>query len=463
MSSVTIRLELKKQPTSLGKYPIYIRITKDRKIKRSKTSVELDRKSDWNPKSQKIRSSNPDYEILNDLLKKEVDEVLSIYGEDKSASLATLQNKVKHKDDSSSLLAYAQDFTDTLKANARANAKHYQTLCNMLKAFLDESHKGDVNLNEVTPAFVKHFYTFLQTQHNQRYVLESPDKRLHPNYIRTLLVKLRAILNDAIRCDKMKPEDYPFARSKEDVAKFKIPKVEDSNKVALDDKGINAIIALDLEKDSMLWHTRNAFLFSYFCAGIRAGDLLTLRWNNVENGVLKYKMHKTSSERILIIPDQATAILDLYRGDQPKTHFVFPFMDSDAQWAKYKGNIDTMPVTFKKQMFDSIYSKNAMMNKDLKVIASKANISENVSFHVSRHTFASLAVKKGVSTKIVQEMLGHASLATTQTYLHSFGDKEITEAMSLIFGSKEDELLAALKRLSPEARAAMLEKLNASK
>lgn len=55
------------------------------------------------------------------------------------------------------------------------------------------------------------------------------------------------------------------------------------------------IIALELEEGSLIWHCKNYFLFSYYCAGIRAADLIQLRWRNVtENGRLHYQMGKTT-------------------------------------------------------------------------------------------------------------------------------------------------------------------------
>jgi len=52
----------------------------------------------------------------------------------------------------------------------------------------------------------------------------------------------------------------------------------------------------------------------------------------------------------------------------------------------------------------------------VKIVADKAGISKKVSPHVLRHTFAVNCIKKGISTRALQSLLGHDRLATTEIY-----------------------------------------------
>ena len=69
--ATTFHFELNSTANKAGKYAIMLRITQNRKHKRLKTSIELNRKSDWNPKKEEVRTSEPNYEKWNDALAKE--------------------------------------------------------------------------------------------------------------------------------------------------------------------------------------------------------------------------------------------------------------------------------------------------------------------------------------------------------------------------------------------------------
>ena len=55
-------------------------------------------------------------------------------------------------------------------------------------------------------------------------------------------------------------------------------------------------------------------------------------------------------------------------------------------------------------------------NTFLKRWAERAGINKNISFHVSRHSFATLAINSGADLYVVSKLLGHTNIQTTQVY-----------------------------------------------
>jgi integrase len=168
--------------------------------------------------------------------------------------------------------------------------------------------------------------------------------------------------------------------------------------------------------------------------------------------------HKQRSYKLM---PQARQILALYRTESSKpSDYIFPLLDSGAAYAR-SADIDTMPVDLKKALFNQVYSKNAMLNKCLKQVAQDAGIDKPISFHISRHTFASIAREKGISSKIVQEALAHSSLTTTERYLHSFGSEEVGKALQGVFsGAPSSETKKEERKVisvSPKVLARMKE------
>jgi len=66
----------------------------------------------------------------------------------------------------------------------------------------------------------------------------------------------------------------------------------------------------------------------------------------------------------------------------------------------------------------------------VKNVADKAGISKKVSPHVLRHTFSVNCIKKGISTRALQSLLGHDRLATTEIYLNLSSEDAIREFLN---------------------------------
>ena len=94
-----------------------------------------------------------------------------------------------------------------------------------------------------------------------------------------------------------------------------------------------------------------------------------------------------------------------------------------------------------------------------------AGIEKNLSFHISRHSFAKAAKQKGVDNAKVKELLAHSSLKITEGYMCNFDTAYNDAALSSIFEEKPsidiDNLVAQLKSLSKEQLDEVLKRVNA--
>lgn len=305
----------------------------------------------------------------------------------------------------------------------------------------------DILFVDLTVPFLDKFEKFLQRLPNQR----EKDKVLNKNTVLNNMKRFRTLTRKAVRLGLLSADKDPFLNYE-----FHwLPTTKD--KLEVDE--IDRVIKLDLEEGSMKWHTRNCFLFSFYCAGIRVGDLLQLRWRNVEGGRLTYQMGKNHKMRDLILIPQAKAILGNYNTeDKQRDDYIFPLLDNAKGYAKAvtQDEKDTMSVELKTALFNDISAKTAVLNKHLKELAEKAGIEKHMSFHVSRHSFAKLAKDKGTNSGVVQGLLAHSSLKTTEGYMGQFDTSVEDAAMEKIFDtSSESQLESLIDSLTPEQREAL--------
>ena len=77
-------------------------------------------------------------------------------------------------------------------------------------------------------------------------------------------------------------------------------------------------------------------------------------------------------------------------------------------------------------------ASDATINYHVKKLVKAAGIEKKVSFHCSRHTFATMALQNGVDVKTVSSMLGHYSAGfTLDTYAHVTTDAQLKAAQTM--------------------------------
>jgi site-specific recombinase XerD len=88
-------------------------------------------------------------------------------------------------------------------------------------------------------------------------------------------------------------------------------------------------------------------------------------------------------------------------------------------------------------MDTEISRSTAYINKNLNLIAEKIGLTKHISFHISRHTWATRALTKGISIDKVSKILGHADISETQIYAKIINE-ELNKAMQ-VFNEKKPE------------------------
>ena len=145
---------------------------------------------------------------------------------------------------------------------------------------------------------------------------------------------------------------------------------------------------------------KQAFMFACF-TGLRLSDIKALRWKDIAKTEEGYQIQlmQTKTKNLVYIPlsENAIAWLPPCTGDS-----VFPGMPSS-------GNL--------RLLFD--------------VWCIRAGIDKHITFHVSRHTFATLTLTYGADLYTVSKLLGHADIATTQIYAKVV-DENKRKAVNLI-------------------------------
>ena len=469
----TFRFELNGRPTKNKTYVVYLRVTVGGKRKLIKTMVEIARPSDFNAKCKGenwIRGGVRDAKVLNAQLADILAKAKETYKElDKEGEVTTvaLAKEMNTEVVSPSFLAFARERAQMIYDNGGwRNWRKYCGLINKLDAFRKKRRMADITVADMTVELLTRFDNFLHKWENER----EPGTLLHPNTIEVQFNILRTLVHRAIEVGIMEASKDPFL-----VFKYKGVKTV---KEKLDDSEMERIINLELEEGSLIWHCKNYFLFSYYCAGIRAADLIQLRWGNVTtSGRLHYQMGKNHKERDLLLVEQAIEILRHYqREDAKASDYIFPLLSNDAEYAGYvtQADKDRMRPELRHKMYQDISSKNALINKYLKKIAEKAEIEKPLSMHISRHSFAHIAQESGAESSAIKNILGHSNLATTERYMGSFDTTKTDETLRNVFAkkqssatapeesgaTKEEQAIELLKGMTPEQIMAVISAIN---
>ena len=178
------------------------------------------------------------------------------------------------------------------------------------------------------------------------------------------------------------------------------PKKEMHLPDVLSTEEIDRMIAqIDMSKNES--HRNRAIIEMLYGSGLRVSELVNLRLSDLyrQEGFMRIT-GKGSKQRLVPISPVADQWLDYWLEDRSK-------LDIKTQYSDI--------------VFLNRYGRQltrAMIFTIIKTLAKQADIHKNISPHTLRHSFATHLLQNGADLRIIQQLLGHEDITTTEIYTH---------------------------------------------
>lgn len=381
----TLRFNRKKQLNKNGRASIQIECYLNGLRKYFDTKIKVT-PSQWHEKTKTIKDT-PNAIQQNSIIKEMIRELesyeIGLINAGKVCTLDMLENAFAYQNNNTFNKWFKlQIEKETTKKSTK---RVLYTVLNQLNSF-----NSNLSFSDIDFKFLKSFERFLI------------DKYLKPNTISIYLKVIKKFVRLAINNDFINSSNNPFRA-------FKIS-MRKTDKTFLLPSEIDIIENLNLENNKRLKYARDLFLFSCY-TGLRFSDVVTLEPTNIQ---------MIDGKKWLIKNQQKT-------DEKIKIPIYLLF---DGKPLKIIQNYFSLG---SKTLFKSI--TNNSINAKLKRIFALAGIDKHVTFHAARHTTATYLLSKGVSIFVVQKILGHSKIDTTQIYTHLIDETIINSLKDINFSA----------------------------
>ena len=257
--------------------------------------------------------------------------------------------------------------------------------------FLIKMGWTNIQLGELSRSFIIEFEHYLLSNK-----LKAIDKPMMRSSAVTNIKRIKAVVNEAVKSELL--DRNPFEG-------YQVQHEKVQNISYLTAEQLKKILDLDVTEYRALVRTKDYFHFLCQC-GLRYGDFQNLHCNDLEysaDGLLWLSMEQQKTRGMLNFPltPIAKEIILKYQGTKSGNSYVFERLS------------------------------NQIMNKHLRTLKIMAGLKSKVSCHTGRHTFAVNTIDKGIALEVVQRLLGHKSISSTQIYAQ-ISNKKLTDYIHLM-------------------------------
>ena len=262
--------------------------------------------------------------------------------------------------------------------------KLLRTVCRLLPLY-----RKKVRMREIDKDWCTDFIDWIQHTYRTRW-----GKPLSPKSAADYVGYFSTALNAAVRAEVI-PENPIMTLTPTE--RIKVP---ESKREFLTIDEIKTLIATECPREDV----KRAYLFACYC-GLRLSDVRALRWCDLSKDGERWRasvvMKKTTTPIFLPLSSQAMKWLP-ERGDAPDDGKVFDGLIAEPN-----------------------------INKVLAKWVAAARITKKITYHTSRHTFATMMLTLGADLYTTCKLLGHANVKTTQLYAKIVDSKK-DEAVNLV-------------------------------
>ena len=287
------------------------------------------------------------------------------------------------------------------KKLSEGTCKTVHTTINVVRAYLSHIRRPKIQLAKIDKSFCKAFLAYMRDEYKNTKSPKNP-KPLSDKTMELNQRNLISILNHAV--DEGLLEKNPFYELD---SREKFQKTNTSDREYLTVSELKALA--DAPTGSPI--TKQTFLFCCF-TGLRHSDMAALRWQDIQ---------KTDSGEIIRLPSMK----------KTKQSVTVPLGNQAKVWLPNRNGASLDEKVFP--------DAPAICNADraLKHMAKRAGINKTISFHCSRHTFATLTLTAGGDIYTTSKMLGHTSVHTTEIYAEVVNEKKLNAVRlaDLMFGN----------------------------
>jgi site-specific recombinase XerD len=388
MSSIKIILRKNKVDKS-GEAPLYLRLIKDRKTKFISLSLKI-QPNEWDEDKQKVKKNNSNSTRLNAFISQKVADARGEVADLERRNLSTIARKLKEAIKGKPLtnfFEYSDNRCEKLKDTlAYSTYKNYKTYLKKFEKFV--GHK-ELMFEDITVTTLKDYASYCSSTLGN-----------NNTTINFSLKIMKIMFKDAQREDLIPLDLFPFN-------KFTVKK-EKSTRNYLSAEQLESFINLEVSQKDRAQIIKDMFIFSVFSGGLRFGDVIELKWKNYDkkNSKITKIIRKTGRQHSVRIGQKAIDILEKYQQEeQHQEDIIFPFanLDNDFFTDKEHRNLLT-------------YRATALGYMYLKKMGEKLELPFNLSFHLSRHTFATRALNNGMRIEHVSKLMDHSDIGITQVY-----------------------------------------------